>query len=69
MSPDELRMLCPPALEKHAAVYEGIPTEAIEMECPDRSLKFTVLQEFLILDDKYNARIDDLQMRHALALK
>ena len=62
-------MLCPPVLEKHAAVQEGIPTEAIDLECPDRGLKFTVLQEFLILDEKYNSRIDDLQMRHALALK
>ena len=66
---DELRLLCPPVLEKHAAVQEGIPTDAIDLECPDHGLKFTVLQEFLILDDKYNSRIDDLQMRHALALK
>jgi hypothetical protein len=55
-------------LEKRATVVEGIPTEAIDLECPDRNLKFTVLQEFLVLDDKYRARIEDLQMRHALAL-
>ena len=65
----ELRSLVPPALERHVYVHEGIPPEAIELDCPDRNLKFTVLQEFLLLDDRYKARIDDLHHRHALALR
>nr|KAG5714290.1 hypothetical protein BaRGS_018507 [Batillaria attramentaria] len=66
---EELRQLCPPVLEKHATVNEGIPAEAIEFDCPDRTLKATVLLEFLIIDEKYAARVDDLMARHALALK
>lgn len=66
---EELRHMCPPALDKHAAVNEGIPAEAIELECPDITLKATVLQEFLIMDEKYIARLDDLMRRHAVALK
>ncbi|KAK7110008.1 coiled-coil domain-containing protein 148-like [Littorina saxatilis] len=66
---EELRSMCPPSLEKHAAVHTGIPTEAIDLDCLDLTLKSIVLQEFLILDEKYQARINDLMMRHALALE
>ncbi|PVD29952.1 hypothetical protein C0Q70_09213 [Pomacea canaliculata] len=66
---EELNQLCPSLLDKHAVVQEGIPFEALDLECPDNHLKASVLQEFLILDDKYSTRLEELQARHALALK
>ena len=46
-------------------VVEGIPWEAEELECPDLELREKVLQEFLMLDEKYLERLRDLDHRHA----
>ncbi|CAL1528213.1 unnamed protein product [Lymnaea stagnalis] len=60
--------MCPPQLKKHTVVHPGIPQEAIDLSCPDLQLKSDVLQEFLIIDGKYESMIDQLGQRHALAL-
>lgn len=36
----------------------GIPNEALAMDCADEQLKVTVLQEFLLIDQKYTDRVD-----------
>ncbi|XP_071504221.1 coiled-coil domain-containing protein 148-like [Diadema antillarum] len=49
--------------EKH--VVEGIPVEAEMLECPDLELRESVLQEFLLLDEKYLEKLRELDRRHA----
>lgn len=41
-------------------VAEGIPTQAYDLECPNEELKISVLQEFLIIDFKYNEKLKQL---------
>jgi hypothetical protein len=41
-------------------VAEGIPPQAYDLECPDEELKISVLQEFLIIDFKYNEKLKQL---------
>ncbi|KAH9500896.1 hypothetical protein Btru_069148 [Bulinus truncatus] len=65
---DVLLELCAPVIEKHVTVFPGIPQEALELDCPDVKLKSDVLQEFLIIDDRYLSLIDDLKSQHAFAL-
>ncbi|XP_067649359.1 coiled-coil domain-containing protein 148-like [Haliotis asinina] len=65
---DELLELCPPQMEKRPKFVDGIPPEAYDLECPDESLKVSVLEEFLILDQKYYARLANLDSRHRKAL-
>ena len=47
----------------------GIPTEAFDLECPDLTLKASVLQEFILLDEKYLERLEALEHDHAAALR
>ncbi|XP_059177319.1 coiled-coil domain-containing protein 148-like isoform X2 [Physella acuta] len=64
---ESLMELCPPTHEKHCVVSPGIPQEALELECTDLLLKSNVLQEFTIIDDKYQSLIEELGHKHALA--
>ena len=42
----------------------GIPDEAYDLECPDEQLKVTVLEEFLLLDRKYEAQLEYLNVKY-----
>ncbi|GFO50389.1 coiled-coil domain-containing protein 148-like [Plakobranchus ocellatus] len=65
---ETLQTLCPPPLEKHVIVVGGVPQEASNAYCPDAKLKEDVLNEFNIIDQKYQSMIEDLSLRHELAL-
>lgn len=65
---ETLLELCPQTLYKRPAVHEGIPHEAFAFECPDKKLKDNVLNEFLIIDEKFQDQLNDLADTHALAL-
>ena len=45
--------------------HTGIPTEALTLYCPHIELKVSVLQEFLLIDQKYTDRLDTLDEYHA----
>lgn len=47
----------------------GIPEEAYDLECSDFDLKVSVLQEFLIMDEKFRDRLKYLEEEHAKILK
>ncbi|BFZ01634.1 hypothetical protein BsWGS_04672 [Bradybaena similaris] len=64
----ELMVMFPPALLKHTMVSTGIPQEAIDLKCPDFNLKSNVLREFIIIDEKYESTIEEMQHKYALAL-
>lgn len=36
----------------------GIPAEALSFSCPDNDLRISVLQEFLLIDQKYSERLE-----------
>ena len=42
----------------------GIPEEAYELECPDEQLKSSVLEEFILLDKKYEAQLEYLELKY-----
>ena len=42
----------------------GIPEEAFELECPDEQLKISVLEEFILLDKKYEAQLEYLNIKY-----
>jgi hypothetical protein len=48
-------------------VEPGIPEEAYDLECSDFDLKVSVLQEFLIMDEKFRDRLKYLEEEHACA--
>lgn len=41
-------------------VTRGIPIEAFELDCPNEELKISVLQEFIIIDFKYDEKLNQL---------
>ena len=43
---------------------QGIPEEALQLSCPDEYLKVSVLGEFLLLDNKYNAQLEFLNVKY-----
>ncbi|XP_067933173.1 coiled-coil domain-containing protein 148-like [Watersipora subatra] len=43
----------------------GIPNEALALDCPEESLKISILQEFLLIDQRYTERIDNLDEANA----
>ena len=45
--------------------HTGKPTEALTLYCPHEELKVSVLQEFLLIDQKYTERLDTLDEYHA----
>lgn len=42
----------------------GIPDEAHELECPDEQLKASVLEEFILLDKKYETQLEYLELKY-----
>ncbi len=50
------------------SVQHGIPIEAFDLDCPDEDLKANVLQEFILLDDRYVERLDRLEQEYATAI-
>lgn len=53
----------------HIDFAEGIPEEAFDLECSDDELKVTVLQEFIILDEKFRERLHFLEDEHSKILR
>lgn len=49
-------------------VSEGVPDQAMTLESPDQELKFSVLQEFLIIDFKYKEKLKQLNEVHKKSL-
>ena len=64
---DALHIKFFPSSDKSVSTLDGIPTEAIEMECPNSEFKCSMLQEFIILDTKYKACIDNVNKCHSHA--
>ncbi|XP_031548675.1 coiled-coil domain-containing protein 148-like [Actinia tenebrosa] len=46
-------------------IKTGIPDEALELECPDEKLRESVLEEFNLLDRKYDAHLNFLSVKYA----
>lgn len=42
----------------------GIPDEAHELECPDEQLKASVLEEFILLDKKFETQLEYLDLKY-----
>lgn len=42
----------------------GIPDEAHELECPDQQLKASVLEEFILLDKKFETQLEYLDLKY-----
>ncbi|XP_056007990.1 coiled-coil domain-containing protein 148-like isoform X2 [Ostrea edulis] len=53
----------------HIDFAEGIPAEAFDLECSDDELKITVLQEFIIIDEKFRERLYFLEDEHSKILR
>lgn len=47
-----------------AVKQTGIPDEAYELECPDEQLKSSVLEEFILLDKKYETQLEYLDLKY-----
>ena len=65
--PGELPVLS--HLPPERTTQTGIPSEAFDLECPDLNLKASVLQEFILLDQKYIERLDELEDQHQEAIE
>lgn len=50
-------------------VEVGIPEEAYDLECTDFDLKVSVLQEFILMDDRFRERLKYLEEEHDKILK
>ena len=46
------------------AIEEGVPAEAFDLMSPDEELKFSVLQEFIIIDFKYKEKLNHVDENH-----
>lgn len=55
-------------LERRPVVQQGIPEEAFDLDCPDEDLKAAVLKEFIVIDEKYLERLNQLEKGHEWAL-
>ena len=51
-------------LTSDVVMETGIPQEAYELECPDEQLKISVLEEFVLLDNKYEAQLEFLNLKY-----
>ena len=51
-------------LTSDVVMETGIPQEAYELECPDEQLKISVLEEFVLLDNKYKAQLEFLNLKY-----
>ena len=56
-------------LEKRPHTQQGIPEEAFDLECPDEDLKAAVLKEFIVIDEKYLERLNQLEEGHEWTLR
>ena len=63
----ELADLSMPAHERR--IQSGIPMEAFYLVCPDEDLKCSVLKEFILLDNKYVERLEQLAAQHEYAIR
>ena len=54
--------------KKLPRVETGIPVEAFDLECPDSNLKALVLQEFILIDDRYSDKLEEIENNHSSAL-
>ena len=45
-------------------VEKGIPEEALKLDCPEEKLKESVLNEFHLLDKKYEAHLEFLDLKY-----
>lgn len=52
------------AMVSDVVIETGIPEEAYEVECPDEQLKISVLEEFILLDNKYEAQLEYLNIKY-----
>lgn len=59
----ELNELAKEINKEESLVKEGIPAEAYELNCPNEELRFSVLQEFHIIDFKYKEKLKQLKER------
>jgi len=50
-------------------IVQGIPEEAFDLECSDFDLKVNVLQEFIVIDEKFRERLHYLEDQHSLILR
>lgn len=50
-------------------IRTGIPDAAYDLECPDEEVKAALLQEFILLDSRYQQRLDELAAAHADVLR
>ena len=49
---------------EHNIIYKGIPEEAMDLDCPDENLRSVVLEEFHLLDRKYQAHLEFLELKY-----
>lgn len=47
-------------------VEVGIPEAAFDLDCPDIDLKASVLQEFILIDSKYQEKYNEILENHQL---
>lgn len=59
------QLIITPSLTEVKVIKTGIPDEALELECPDEKLRESVLEEFNLLDRKYEAHLDFLSVKYA----
>ncbi|KAL4222229.1 hypothetical protein ACF0H5_018266 [Mactra antiquata] len=53
---------------KRPHIQQGIPEEAFDLECPDEDLKANVLKEFIVIDERYLDRLNNLEEDHQYTL-
>ncbi|KXJ15267.1 coiled-coil domain-containing protein 148 [Exaiptasia diaphana] len=58
------QMIVIPSLAEVNTFKTGIPLEAQELDCPDEALKESVLEEFNLLDRKYEAHLEYLNVKY-----
>ncbi|EDO45780.1 predicted protein, partial [Nematostella vectensis] len=63
-SPFQLLVAPGPSSEVRV-IKTGIPEEALNLECPDVDFRESVLQEFLLLDKKYESYLEYLALKYS----
>lgn len=63
------QMIVIPSLVEINTIKTGIPVEALELDCPDEALKESVLEEFNLLDKKYEAHLEYLSVKYDAAIR
>ena len=52
-----------------AEIARGIPSEVAALECPDAELKRSTLNEFQLLDDRFQATLEQWEEQHRSVLR